>query len=250
MQKKNRANFQKAKKSRVFQDVVGQIQDAILDGKLSPGDKLPPERELQDTFNVSRGTLREALRVLEQKGLIEIRLGTGGGSMVREAGAEQLTETLALMIRSGRVSVLDIGEFREGMEGRIASLAADRASEDDIRKLEELLNQAVSCSERGKDGWEDFLDVDEAIHKEVARIAGNALYRYSAQVVHDNIRSYYDQYLEFSSSRIHENRIDLEQLVNAIKSRNGEEAARIAEKHVHAFNVRMREKEAMAQGKN
>lgn len=246
MQKKKKTNFQRAKKSRVFQDVVEQIQEAILEGKLSPGDKLPPERELQETFNVSRGTLREALRVLEQKGLIEIRLGTGGGSMVREAGAEQLTETLGLMIRSGRVSVLDIGEFREGMEGRIAFLAASRASDQDVEHLEELLKSAIILADQGKESWEDFLGVDEEIHKEIARIAGNALYRYSAQVVHDNIRRYYDQYLEYSNNRLQENRRDLEKLVKAIKQHNCEEAARIAEKHVHLFNVRMRQKEALA----
>ena len=62
--------FIKAKQSRVFQDVVEQIQNAIISGKLEPGSKLPAERELKDMFNTSRGTLREALRVLEQKGLI------------------------------------------------------------------------------------------------------------------------------------------------------------------------------------
>jgi len=245
MQKKNKATFQKAKKSRIFQDVVEQIQEAILGGELSPGDKLPPERELQEAFKVSRGTLREALRVLEQKGLIEIRLGTGGGSMVREAGTEQLTETLAFMIRSGRVSLLDIGEFREGMEGKIAFLAAGRASREDVERLDVHIKNAIYFAEKGRDGWEPFLDVDEAIHKEIAQIAGNALYRYSAQVVHDNIRSYYDQYLEFSHSRLKENRRDLEKLVQAIKEHDCEKAARIAEKHVNAFNVRMRESEAL-----
>ncbi|MBF0201791.1 MAG: FadR family transcriptional regulator [Desulfamplus sp.] len=212
---------------------------------MTPGDKLPPERELQETFNVSRGTLREALRVLEQKGLIEIRLGTGGGSLVREAGTEQLTETLALMLRSGKLSLYDIGEFREGMESRIASLAADRASEEDIQGLETLLAKACSLAKQGRKGWEDFLDVDEAIHKEIAKIAGNALYRYSAQVVHDNIRNYYDQYLDFSSKRLYENLEDITSLIEAIKNHDGEEASRIAEKHVHAFNLRMRKNESM-----
>jgi DNA-binding FadR family transcriptional regulator len=67
--------FKRAKQNRVFQDVVDQIQDAILSGKLPPGSKLPAERDLKEMFNTSRGTLREALRVLEQKGLIEIKLG-------------------------------------------------------------------------------------------------------------------------------------------------------------------------------
>lgn len=57
--------FQEARQNRTFQNVIDQIQEAILQGRLKAGDKLPPERELKEMFNTSRGTLREALRVLE-----------------------------------------------------------------------------------------------------------------------------------------------------------------------------------------
>ncbi len=73
--------FQKAKQNRIFQDVVDQIQEAILQGRLKAGNKLPSERELQEIFQTSRGTLREALRVLEQKGLITIKTGVSGGPL-------------------------------------------------------------------------------------------------------------------------------------------------------------------------
>ena len=86
--------FKKAKQNRVFQDVVEQIQDAIIKGKLKPGARLPAERELKDLFNTSRGTLREALRVLEQKGLIEIKLGVSGGAIVKRIDAEPIVESL------------------------------------------------------------------------------------------------------------------------------------------------------------
>lgn len=246
MSDKIKPDFQKAKKNRIFQDVVEQIQEAILEGSLNPGDVLPPERELRETFNVSRGTLREAFRVLEQKGLIEIRLGTGGGARVREAGTDQLTETLALMIRSGNLPVVDIGEFREGMEGKIAALAATRATDKDIKKMENLLKTAVEMAEKGEAGWQDFLHADEQIHKEIARVASNALYQYLTQVVHDNIRKYYDQFLDFSKSRMAENCEDLKNLVKAIKEHRAEDAGYIAEEHVKRFNVRMRAKEALS----
>ncbi len=71
--------FQTARSTKVFQDVVAQIEEAILSGRIPAGETLPSERELKAMFGVSRPTLREALRVLEEKGLIEIRLGTGGG---------------------------------------------------------------------------------------------------------------------------------------------------------------------------
>ena len=70
--------FRIAAQNRIFQDVVNQIQDAVLDGRLKVGDVLPPERDLKAMFDTSRGTLREALRVLEERGLIEIKLGVHG----------------------------------------------------------------------------------------------------------------------------------------------------------------------------
>ncbi|MFK5952833.1 MAG: GntR family transcriptional regulator [Desulfobacterium sp.] len=239
---KVKADFQKVKKNRIFQDVVDQIQEAILNRTLRPGDMLPPERELRETFNISRGTLRESLRVLEQKGLIEIRLGTGGGAMVKNAGTEQLTETLGLMIRSATLSVQDIGEFRQGMEGQIARLATQRATPEDITCLEALLEKAQIKTDQG--AVDAFLDIDQAIHKEMGRIAGNALYQYAAQVIHDNIRKYYDNFLEFTQERMEENLLDLKLIVGAMREHQPHEATRLVEQHVCRFNERMQKKES------
>ena len=237
--------FQKATKSRIFQDVVDQIQEAILTQRLNQGDRLPPERELCETFNISRGTLREALRVLEYKGLIEIKLGTGGGAVVRSAGMEQFTETLALLIRFGKVSVIDIGEFRAGIEGQIAILAAQEASDKDIIFLDKLLEKLREFKDIGVSAWDDFLDIDQKLHREIARISGNVLYKYVDNVVHDNIRRYFDKYLEVTDDRIGETYNDLEQLVLAIKKKDYTLAGQIAQKHVNTFIALMRAKEAV-----
>lgn len=232
-------DFKRAKKSRIFQNVVDQIREAILERRLKPGAMLPSERELRQTFNVSRGTLREALRVLEHMGLIEIKLGTGGGSYVKQAGIEQLMESFTLLIRSGSLSVSEIGEFREGIEGKIAWLAAKRASKEDIKELEDLLVHAVSFKEKGLSAWEDFLDIDQQIHKKLAQISKNALYSYSARIIHDNIRKYYDKYLSNTMAGMEENLQDLKDIVEAVKNHIPEQAAQFAENHVHRFNIRM-----------
>ncbi|MBW2297456.1 MAG: FadR family transcriptional regulator, partial [Deltaproteobacteria bacterium] len=113
--------FHAASQNRIFQDIVDQIQEAILEGRLQTGDILPSERDLKEMFNTSRGTLREALRVLEQKGLIEIKLGVGGGSVVKEVSVDKISESLALLIRTQRVSLNHLAEFREAVEGIIAA---------------------------------------------------------------------------------------------------------------------------------
>ncbi len=235
MSEKSNHRFQKAKKSRIFQDVVDQVQEAILTHKLQQGDRLPPERDLCEAFNISRGTLREALRVLEHKGLIEIRLGTGGGAVVKGAGMEQLVETLTLLIRFGKVSISDIGEFRAGIEGQIATLAAQKASDNDIVALEKLLGKLNKLKKAGVSVWDDFLRVDQEIHREIARISGNLLYKYVGDVVHDNINSYFDKYLEITDITLLESYDELRQLVSAIKNNDSIQAARIAKKHVNTF---------------
>ncbi|MCP4118052.1 MAG: FadR family transcriptional regulator [Desulfobacteraceae bacterium] len=245
MPAKKTPDFQRAKKNRIFQDVVEQIQEAILERRLEPGDVLPPERELRETFNISRGTLREALRVLEHKGLIEIKVGTAGGSIVKQAGMEQLTESFTLLIRSGSLTVIDIGEFREGIEGKIAALAAERATPDDIKRLDALIERAKAMNARGTKAWEEFLDMDQEVHKELARITRNTLYRLVSEMVHDNIRQYYDRFLDNTLDRMAENLKDLQEMVDAVKDHRPQEAARVSETHVHRFIVRMKNKEAL-----
>ena len=242
--------FQKAKKNRIFQDVVDQIQEAILSNELKSGDMLPAERDLRETFNVSRGTLREALRVLEHKGLIEIRLGTSGGAIVKNTGMEQLNETLALLIRSGELSVFDVGEFRAGIEEKVAFLAAKRADENRIEVLDKLLQEAGRLTEIGVSAWDDFLDTDQEIHKKIAEFSGNTLYRFVNDVIQDNIRRYYDKFLDVTQERMEQNYQDLEELISAIRNKDENRAAQIAQQHVYAFNSWMREKEAVKAGKS
>ncbi|MGD9367199.1 MAG: FadR/GntR family transcriptional regulator [Desulfobacteraceae bacterium] len=234
--------FRKAKQSRIFQDVVDQIQGAILDGRIKPGDKLPAERELGEIFQTSRGTLREALRVLEQKGLIEIRLGVGGGAIVKDPGGEQITESLDILIRSQKISLRHLAEFREDVEGTVTGMAAERATDDDIRHLQDLLKAAKANWELGSEQWTEFMRVDEQVHMFMARISGNPIYEYILRTVHDNIHIYYDRYLPWGPKELNENYDDLCQLVAAVADKDAERAVRVAREHVRRFNSYMEKK--------
>jgi len=163
--KKSPKLFREAAQNRIFQDVVNQIQDAIIDGRLKAGEVLPPERDLKEMFNTSRGTLREALRVLEERGLIEIRLGVNGGAIVKEVSAQQATRTLGRLIRCQMVSLNHLAEFREGIEGYVASLAAQRATAEDIQALRALLEQARACIESEPAERDVFLETDRLFHQ-------------------------------------------------------------------------------------
>ncbi len=234
--------FQKAKQNRIYQDVVEQIQSAILEGQISPGERLPSERELCDMFQTSRGTLREALRILEQKSLIEIRLGTSGGAYVKDANAELMAENLAMLIRSQNISLEHLAEFREGVEGIVAGLAAARSTAADNKKLAQLVDEAAQECERGLAGWNSFVQVDEKIHTEIARIAGNPLYNFVLHSVHANIHRYYDKFLSVSEIEMEENFQDLQLIVEAIASQESDRARQLAIQHVRRFTRYMEKK--------
>lgn len=234
--------FKTVKQNKAYQDVVEQIQEAIMEGTLKPGRQLPAERELKEQFGISRGTLREALRVLEQKGLIEIRTGVSGGSIVREVNSENLSDNLGLLIRNRAVSLRDLAEFREGLEGGVAALAAQRATEQDRLVLEGLLNEAGGYLKEGRKGWDSFVRTDEQIHLALARISGNPLFIAVLTSVYHNIHTYYENYLPWNTELLQENFSDLKNIVAAVSAGEAERAREIALGHVRRFNAYMEEK--------
>ena len=253
--------FQTAKQTKIFQDVVEQIQEAILDGRLKAGDTLPAERELKEMFNISRGTLREALRVLEQKGLIEIKLGVGGGSVVKAVDTAQIIESLGLLIRSQKVSLNHLAEFREDVEGIVAANAASAAyvasasraagasretgtsTVEQIQELKQLLEEARKCVEQGTSCRNEFIEIDKQIHLKLAQIAGNPIYTSILHSIHDNIHRYYDRFLSMEERELQENYKDLCNIVRAAEAGDAGEARKFAQEHVQRFNSYMKQRE-------
>jgi len=235
--------FRAAKQNRIFQDVVDQIQEAIIDGNLKAGDKLPAERELREMLQTSRSTIREALRVLEQKGLIEIKLGMGGGAMVKSISADQMTESLDLLIQSRKVSLNHLAEFRKGVEGDVAAMAAVRATPEDIERLKGLLARAEACANAGENRISEFLDADKNIHLSFVQITGNPIYISVLKMVYDNIRRYFDTFLPMKEREMMENYKDLESIVMAVEKGAVDEARELAQSHVDRFNTYMKRQE-------
>lgn len=228
--------FKQVKQNRVFQDVIEQIQDAILEGKLKAGDKLPAERKLKEMFQTSRGTLREALRVLEQKGLIEIKTGVNGGAIVKTVTAHQVSESLDLLIRSQEVSLQELAEFREGVEGIVTGLATECAKKKDIAVLRGLLKKAEEYVAEGISRWDEFIDNDNQFHMALARIAGNRIYETVLKTVHDNVNRYYNRFLAKEKKIMKTNYLDLCDIADAVAIGDPATARSVAGKHVRRFN--------------
>src|ERR671930_2747327 len=99
------------RRSRIYEHIVDQIHALIREGRWSPGDQIPPERELAERFRVSRTSVREALRALEMQGIIESR--QGGGTFIRSSNTEALVGPLVAAILSGRRELAEVLEVRQ-----------------------------------------------------------------------------------------------------------------------------------------
>lgn len=157
------------KQTRLYQDIVGQIQGLLADGRLKPGHQLPSERELSELFQVSRASVREALRALESMGFIEIR--SGEGTYVAST-VESFLSPLAFAIQEERDALREIFEARRILEPEIASLAAERASPSEVRQLEVVLEEQARQIARGETG----VEADSAFHSALARAAKNKVF--------------------------------------------------------------------------
>lgn len=163
-------SFRKASSARAFEDVVNQVQEAIVSGKLKPGDRLPPERVLQQIFGVSRASIREAMRVLEGLGLIIVRPGAiSGGAFVSEASHKHMVESLRNLMLLEQVRETELIEFRAALEGTTAKWAAQRATEADLTKMAAALQSMAQFEE----DWEGYWAADMAFHEAVAEASRN-----------------------------------------------------------------------------
>jgi DNA-binding FadR family transcriptional regulator len=112
---------------RAGEDIALQIEAAIFEEKILPGERLPSERELQAQFQCGRGVIREAVRALKQKGLVEIRKGAKGGAYVKQIEVATVSESLALFLKQQHIEPAHISEFRESIDRVITVLAIARA---------------------------------------------------------------------------------------------------------------------------
>ncbi len=161
--------FKTASKSEKVSDkIIAQIRDAILSGQLKPGDKLASEKELMGQFEVSKATMREALRVLEVIGLIEIRKGTAGGAFVAKVGMKTTIHSLINFIHFQPVSIREITMLRYLIEPAVAQIAASVITDEDVMKLKEIIGGPIEPA-----GFE--LSKEIGFHRYLARMAGNTL---------------------------------------------------------------------------
>lgn len=156
--------------SRLYEQIVQQIEETILKGELKPGDQLPAERDLAEQFGVSRTAVREAVKALREKGLVEAY--TGRGTFVTNGTSQAIRQSLDLMVKIGQPEgATYLAEVREILEPEIAALAARRADEQHLGTMRE----AVAVMDASLHDAEAFIEADLDFHLSLAEAAANPI---------------------------------------------------------------------------
>ncbi len=160
--------FNPIKSTKVYEQVIDQIEDMISKGTLKKGDKLPSERSLVEQLQVSRTSIREALSALEVIGLIECR--QGGGNYIKTSFEDNLLEPLSIMYMLEGSNPQEIWELRKIMEVEAVGLAAKRINDEQLKELEELMLRF----DINKDETYNA-EIDKQFHYKIAECSGNIL---------------------------------------------------------------------------
>ena len=234
------SNFTKPVPKKSYEHLVEEIQDAICEGEFQEGERLPPELKLAELFQTSRGTVREALRVLEQKGLVKIRPGAKGGAVVQEASTHAVSDGIGLLIRQKQVSLEGLCEFRELLEGHVAAQVAATAQGETLRELEEIMDKVTQLVRGGIENWEAFNEWDAKFHRALARAGGNVLIQANLDTLHQNIHTYFTAFLKpCRIEYLDENLETLREIYEAVRKKEPERARNAAIDHVRLFTHHM-----------
>jgi len=215
--------------NRMSEAIVDQIKTLIRTNRLRPGDRLPSERELCERMGVSRVTVREALRILEAGGLVEIRVGARGGAFVTTPSSERLGAGLADLINLAPVTAVEVTEARLVFELGIIPTVVDRATGEDVEDLRRLISDHLAALQQG----EYTMARSAEFHVRLAACTHNAAIEMLVQSFHGpllmSLREASTASPLMGQRGVYEHR----DLVEAIAARDAAAATGIMHRHLH-----------------
>jgi GntR family transcriptional regulator, transcriptional repressor for pyruvate dehydrogenase complex len=217
-------DFEVVRKGKVYEEVAKQIERLILK-KLKPGDKLPSERDLVETLQVSRSSIRDAIRGLELVGMVEPR--QGAGTIVRELATDSITNPFADALKRRQKSVGELLDFREMLEPPLAARAAMHATADEISEMEEILQRQEDKQEQG----EVTIAEDAEFHYSVALASGNGVVLKVLDILMELLRDTRERSLQVKG-RSQKSIAGHRRILAAIKRRDAEAAKAAMRRHI------------------
>ncbi|BBO89091.1 FadR/GntR family transcriptional regulator [Desulfosarcina ovata] len=173
-----RSPFMPVQSGRASEDIALNLEAAILDGRLKPGGRLPSERDMQVQFGTGRGVVREAIKILKQKGLLEVRKGVKGGAYVRQLEMANVSESLALFLKQHPVEPEKLIEFRESMDRTITVLAISRGTRDEKEALLAAVLRFEALMRKPDPDLTAASELDRELNLMLARMARSPLFEW------------------------------------------------------------------------
>lgn len=220
------ALVQPVRRDRLYQGIVAQIEGLLERGELKAGDQLPAERQLAEQLQVSRASVREALRSLELLGIVETR--AGGGTFVRQAQPDDLTKPLTRVISRGH-TLRDVIDVRGLIEPAIAERAAKNITAAELAELREILAAQEAKVARG----ESYVEEDTRFHEVIGSAARNELLVTVLGVIWDVLRSSREEWLQ-TEKRAHESLEAHRRILAALERHDPASARAAAAEHIRA----------------
>lgn len=227
--------FRPVQPVRAYERVVEQVEQAIVDGALKPGQRLPSEREMVAQFAVSRSTIREAMRVLESHGLVRSHPGDPRGAEILAVSGLSLAKQMTLLANVDELSLAELVSFRMILDGSANQLAASLHTAEQLLEMKAALAEMHSAIDHG---YEAFSEADVAFHEAVSRASSNSLIQVCSHVVRGVVLSLISDKIERSRNRkalMRESIRHHEEVLAAVAARDGSTAARIARRNLLAY---------------
>ena len=215
--------------------IVDQVRLLIRQGQLTAGDRLPSERELCERFGVSRVTVREALRVLEASGLVEIRVGARGGAFVSVPSSQRVGEGIADLITLASLEAMEVTEARMVFELGIVPLVCERATDEDIADLYEICDR----SEAALKGNEYPLTLSAEWHTRYAKATHNRAILMLVESLHGPLLMSLEKARHVAPMHGRRGVEEHRALVDAIVARNPARASELMSTHLHRTAERL-----------
>lgn len=151
---------------------------------------------------------------------------------MRDLTTDQISESLALLIRSKKISLRELAEFRLDIESLVAERAARQATGEDVDYLKGLLVEGESILTSNRFNWKAFMKVDQRLHLTLARIARNSIHEFILKTIHENINRYYESYLPKDKEVWKQSYLEMRPLVKAVEDGDAKKAFSLAQEHV------------------
>ena len=216
-------------KQRVAEEIVQQLRSLILRGHYATGDKLPPERKLAEELGVNRASLREAIKALEQMGLVKTRQGDGTRVLdfMQTAGVELVSHLIAGEGTPNLQVLLDVLDFRRWFGRETARLAAERAGAEDLKRLEALAEKAADPAIDAN----ELLKIDFEFYVQVTLAAKNRVMQLLINTIRAAVMSYAPFFAQFNPppQTVRKHHKDL---IKAIAQKDADAAVKVADAYL------------------